>query len=191
MEPASAFHLICFHTPEAGSHSLKNKLELIQFGKDATYIIEQRITLSEIDNVNTDHFLEILGIPNSEIKPLQIRASIGIISHPDVVFNGGELAHLVDVAALEFTVEQDVIHLVHINFIGALRDAFGLVGPGIFHEPLNFPSGVWQMVLVTFTVYQFLVARPTDLIKFNMLLSGVAFVAASAEPAFISLLLLP
>ena len=52
----------------------------------ATYIIEQGITLSEVDYVDSNHIFVVFRIPHSEEKPLQIGTTISIIPHPYIIF---------------------------------------------------------------------------------------------------------
>ena len=54
-----------------------------------TYVVKERVTLGKVDNIDTNQISKVFWVSHSEEKPLQIGTSIGVISHPNVVFHGG------------------------------------------------------------------------------------------------------
>ena len=71
-------------------------------------MVEERVSLGEVDYVDSYHVCEALRFLHPEIKPLDVAGTVGIVSDPEVVFDEGSLTDLVDVAALELCVEFDV-----------------------------------------------------------------------------------
>ena len=148
LDPADLVLFVRIQAPNAGFHS----------------IVKQRISFREIDNIHSNHISHIFWISHSKEEPLQVTATVGVISHPDIELFVRSLPHLVDITAFKAAIEQEsfVIWLPG----ASLRPYAWIVAQ--LQNAFYFSRVVGQVILVTFSVDDILVPRPSDFVVFNM-----------------------
>ena len=68
LNPANLILFVRIQAPNTGFHS----------------IVKQRVSFREIDNIHSNRISHVLRIPHTKEEPLQVTATIGVISHPYV-----------------------------------------------------------------------------------------------------------
>ena len=91
LKPALARFFVGLERPERGLHS----------------VIEQRVTFREVYYVDSDHICETIWISHFEVKPLEVRVTVSIISDPTIIFYLRSLSDLIDVATFELCVKHN------------------------------------------------------------------------------------
>ena len=73
-----------------------------------TYMMKETIPFCEIDDVDPDSFSEFSWIFHSEVEPLQIAITIGVISHPTVKSRHIFHSNLVQIGAFKVSIKRDL-----------------------------------------------------------------------------------
>lgn len=148
LDPANLVLFVRIQAPNAGFHS----------------IVKQRVSFREIDNIHSNHISHIFRISHTKEEPLQVTATVGVISHPYIELFVWPLPHLVDITAFKAAIEQDAFV---IGVLGAsLRPYAWIVAQ--FQNAFYFSRVVGQVILVTFSIDNVFVPWPSNFIVFNM-----------------------
>lgn len=141
-------------------------------------IIEQRVSLGEIDNIDSYHIGKVARVLHAEIKPLKVAASIRVVTHPQVVLNRRSLPDLVDIPTFKVSIKFNMTRLV---FSWLLLAAIHINWPTKTVHFYDFILFFWKVFLILFSVNQFFIAWVPDLIKVNWLCSWVRIISFSAK----------
>lgn len=70
-------------------------------------MVEQTVSLGEVDNVDPDSVHKIIRVLHPEVEPLQIPIAICVVAHKNVESCSVLQPHLVEVGALKVSVKGD------------------------------------------------------------------------------------
>ena len=73
-----------------------------------TYMMEKTVTFSKVDDINANRLKEVTLILHSEVEPLQVARSVGIISHEYIESCAIFDAYLVKVGAFKVRIEGNL-----------------------------------------------------------------------------------
>lgn len=70
-------------------------------------MVEERVALGEVDDVDVNGFDEVTRVLHPKIEPLQVACAVRVVPHEKVESGNVALAHLIQIGALEVCVKGD------------------------------------------------------------------------------------